>query len=461
MDYTLPLAVTIIILAVVGVFRGLDVRMVLLAAAMGLAGIAGDIAPIIRTFLITLSDEKFVIPICTAMGFAYVLKHTGCDSHLVRLLIAPLRRVKFLLVPGVVFTGFIVNIPVISQTSTAVCLGTVVVPLMRSAGFSNVTIGSTLLLGASVGGELLNPGAPELNSVREKVGGDVRAVIPFIIPILLPLLILSTAAHWILTGWRERKTTRDASTEEIEQTPLESANWLRASVPLVPLALLFFTGPPLELFQFPQRIVVNRPPELASFAVAGPALSVVMEAKKDAYFSGRLIGLAMLIGVAVAALVTPRKAGGCMKAFFEGAGYAFTHVISLIVVANCFGKGIELVGLAKHLGTLTQQFPSLLIPLAGYVPMLFAFVSGSGMASTQSLFKFFYEPAIAINAHPVEVGAMVSLGSAVGRTMSPVAAVLLMCCTLTNTKPFQLVRAIAVPLLFGLAVVIFWKSVAR
>jgi C4-dicarboxylate transporter, DcuC family len=338
MDSTAIVAVGIIALAVVGVFRGLDVRLVLLAAALALASLTGDIAPIVRTFLITLSDEKFVLPICTAMGFAYVLKHTGCDTHLVQLLVAPLRKVRFLLVPGVVCAGFVVNIPVISQTSTAVCLGTVVVPLMRAAGFSNVAIGSTLLLGASVGGELLNPGAPELNSVREKVGGDVRAIIPFIIPLLAPLFVLSTITLWILIGWREKHTQPEPTTESAETPTPVKVNLLRAMVPLVPLALLFFTGPPLELMQIPQRIVVNRPLEEPSMAVAGPALTTLMEAKKDPYFSGRLIGLAMLIGVAVAAIVTPKKAGGCMKAFFEGAGYAFTNVISLIVVANCFGE---------------------------------------------------------------------------------------------------------------------------
>src|SRR5207253_1624730 len=82
----------------------------------------------------TFSSEKFVVPICSAMGFAYVLRHTECDKHLVRLLTAPLRHVRFLLVPGVVLVGFVVNVPVISQTSTAVCIGPVVVPLLRAAG---------------------------------------------------------------------------------------------------------------------------------------------------------------------------------------------------------------------------------------------------------------------------------------------------------------------------------------
>src|SRR5262245_10066235 len=121
-------ALAVLVAAVVLIVRGWDVRLVLLAAALTIAACAGDIARVPREFLATFSNEKFVVPICSAMGFAYVLRHTGCDRHLVMLLVKPLRRARFLMVPGVVVVGFLVNIPVISQTSTAVCIGPVVVP---------------------------------------------------------------------------------------------------------------------------------------------------------------------------------------------------------------------------------------------------------------------------------------------------------------------------------------------
>src|SRR5207248_686812 len=115
---------------------------------------------ILRIFLITLTSERFVVPICSALGFAYVLRHTECDQHLVHLLVRPLRRFRLFLIPGAILVGVIVNIPVVSQTSTAVCIGAVLVPLLRAARISPATVGAALLLGSSLGGELLNPGAP-------------------------------------------------------------------------------------------------------------------------------------------------------------------------------------------------------------------------------------------------------------------------------------------------------------
>jgi DcuC family C4-dicarboxylate transporter len=450
MDPTLFVAGIVIIAAVGAVAKGVDVRLVLLAAAVALAGLKGDLSVVVREFLGTFSNEKFVVPICSAMGFAYVLRKSECDQHLVRLLMAPVSKVRWLLVPGVIVVGFLVNVPVISQTSTAVCLGPVVVPLMRAAGYSPAAIGGTLLLGCSVGGELLNPGAPELLTVKDKTHLDTRKLVEYLVPLVLPMLAVSGVVFWVLCPSPQRTVASKPDSDG----PLDRINPLKAAVPLVPLVLLFLAGPPLNVFHVPQRWLVPYPPEDVSAAVVGGAAAHASEHKLDSRANSRLIGLAMLVGVAVAAVVSPRHAKGSVKEFFDGAGYGFTHIISLIVTANCFGKAIEHVGLADALGGLIKDHPGSLVPLAGLVPWAFATLSGSGMASTQSLYGFFHTPAVDLGHDPAAVGAVVSLASAAGRTMSPVAAVTLMCCTLTGAKPFELVKRVAPPLMIGLVVVV-------
>jgi DcuC family C4-dicarboxylate transporter len=191
--------------------------------------------------------------------------------------------------------------------------------------------------------------------------------------------------------------------------------------------------------------------------IAGGAMAYSSEMKQDPRSGSRLIGLAMLVGVGVAALSTPKTIKSTMSEFFSGAGYGFTHIVSLIVVANAFGKGIEVCGLAKSLGQFISLNSSLLTPLAAIVPCLFAALSGSGMASTQSLYGFFYDPAIAVGADPVSLGSVVSIASAAGRTMSPCAAVVAMCGTLGGVKPWVLVKLVAGPLIFGLTAMVIAK----
>src|SRR5206468_8482640 len=142
---------------------------------------------------------------------AYVLRHTRCDRHLVLLLVKPLRFVRWLVVPGVILVGFLVNIPVISQTSTAVCIGPVVVPLMRAAGYSMATIGACLLLGAAVGGELLNPGAPELLTIFNKTGvSTVEQAQRYLPPLVFTQLAVSVLVCWAMSFWWERKAAESA-----------------------------------------------------------------------------------------------------------------------------------------------------------------------------------------------------------------------------------------------------------
>lgn len=421
----------------ISILRKLDVRLTLFVLALILGGTAGEPQAIVRTFFATFTSERFVVPIGCAMGFAHVLRQTGCDQHLVHLLIRPFQRIRPLLIPGTVLVGFMVNIPIVSQTSTLVSIGAVLLPLLRAAGLSSISIAGALLLGSSIGGELLNPAAPELRTISEWAKVDVVECSRHILPLLVPHLIIATIVFWY-GHTRGGATLADSQPPVVE--PAFRVKLVKAMVPLLPIALLFLSGQPLQLIDVPKDWLVG-PKEPADL------------------FHARLIGAAMLIGVAAAALTAGPGLLGTAQAFCEGAGYAFTHIISLIVAASCFGEGIRLIGLADHLGDLIRTWPGLLIPAAAILPCVFAWISGSGMAATQSLFGFFVAPAEALGIDSVHVGAVVSIGSAAGRTMSPVAAVALMSATMTHTEPLRVVRRTAIPLLLGLAVVIVLASV--
>jgi DcuC family C4-dicarboxylate transporter len=432
------LAILVIAAGIYAVYRRVDVRLALLLTSLVLATLAGDPAAIVRMFLATFSNERFVVPICTAMGFAYVLKQTGCDEHLVHLLVKPLTHVRPLLVPGTVCVGFLVNIPIVSQSSTAVTLGSVVIPVLAAARVPAVTIGAALLLGSSIGGELLNPGAPELRTVVQESGkaatalhlpspGRSEDVVSHILPLNLLGLAVATLLLWSLS-FRDGKAPEDPAAVG---TPGFGINPFKALIPLLPLVLLFLTAMPRRPLEVPPNWLVE--------VKAGATLTT----DEQGLFDSRLIGAAMLIGVVVAGLSAPRQSLKAAGSFFEGAGFGFTHIISLIVTANCFGKAVELVGLARVFGDLINAYPVLLMPLAGLMALSFGSLCGSGMATTQSLFPFFAGPALELGIDPYLAGAIVSLASAAGRTVSPFAAVTLMSAQLTKTSPIQLIARVA------------------
>ncbi len=433
---TQALGVVVILLAVFATVRRVDVRLALLSAAVALGILGGDLPAIARTFFATLCSEKFVVPIGAALGFANVLRRTECDQHLVQLLVRPMRNIRPLLIPGTVVVGFFVNLVVVSQTGTAVAIGPVIVPLLLAARVSPLTTGAALLLGSSLGGELLNPGAPEVGTISERLHIERQTVIGHILPLLSVQLGVAGSLFCVACAFYEKKLARErpdtAGGPEIE-VPDFQINYAKAAVPLVPLLVLCLTFRWLRV-----------PPEW------------LVDPSKEAVelFDARLVGAAMVLGVLAATAVTPTKVGAATAAFFEGVGHAMSYIIALIVAASCFGKGIEVIRLAEVLGTVIKAYPNALLPTAGALPMSFAFLNGSGMATSQSLFRFFVPPAELVGVAPAHVGAVISIAAAAGRTMSPVAAVVLMCAEMSKTSQFDLVKRVAIPMMVGVSVVV-------
>ena len=199
--------------------------------------------------------------------------------------------------------------------------GPVLIPLLRAGGVRPATAGAILLLGSSMGGELFNPGAVEVRKLAELTGLSssevvARSTVQILLACGMPLL-----SFWALSQFRgKHKPVPGALDAEAESKPAvgsvdSSINPVKAVVPVLPLVLLF-TDSSLGAFS-PLR------------ALEGPAKILA----------------AMLIGIFLAGLTSPRVGGQLATAFFEGAGYAYTHVISLIVAAATFAEGIDRSGL--------------------------------------------------------------------------------------------------------------------
>jgi DcuC family C4-dicarboxylate transporter len=438
------LGLVVIATAVVAIARRVDVRLALLLAAFAMGALAGNVSPILNTLFSTLGSEQFVVPICSAMGFAHVLRQTGCDRHLIHFLTRPLLRVRPLLIPGAVLVPFVVNISVISQAGTAVAVGTVMVPLLRSARLSALTIAAALALGSSMGGEQLNPGAPEINTIATRSGATPADCVQRVALVLLLQLAVALAVFWPLCLRAEART---AAT--MEPTPEENAAELapfhvspiKAVIPIIPVVMLMAVGPPFNLLDNKRAWLV---------APGTP----------DVTFGARLVGVSMLIGAALASLSTPRCAGRAAASFFEGAGQAFARIISIIVVASCFGKGIELLQIDAPIRDAIRGREELVWPIAGCLTLLFALLCGSGMAATQSLYKFYVTDSMSTEMM-LRVGGVTAVTASAGRTMSPVAAVNLVSADMTDTEPMAIARRVALPLLIASAVTIavaWWRG---
>src|SRR5437899_2128771 len=154
------------------------------------------------------------------------------------------------------------------------------VRLVLAARISPLTTGAALLLGASLGGELINPGAPELQTVSNALSVSAGQCVSKLLPLLFIQLAVATIVFWLLSHRAEKKFVAESVNQEQEKkeaTPPFRVSWVKAAVPLVPLALLFVMSAPLYLVRVPlEWLLANYGPE------------------KSPLINGRLIGAAML-----------------------------------------------------------------------------------------------------------------------------------------------------------------------
>lgn len=92
------------IVAVIGVIWGLikryETRLVLITGGLVMAFLSFKPMIAFHQFDKSMTNPNLIIAICSAMGFAAVVKLTGCDTHLVSLLTKPLKKLGLFLLPA-------------------------------------------------------------------------------------------------------------------------------------------------------------------------------------------------------------------------------------------------------------------------------------------------------------------------------------------------------------------------
>lgn len=440
MNLPLIAALFISLAAVLVVRRGVDVRFVLIGAGLIMAGIAGTPWTMFDAFQAAVGRGDIIGPICTAMGYAYLLKATGCDRDMVKLLTDPLRRFRWLLIPGGCAIGFLTNMAITSQTASAAALGPILVPVMIAAGYSPLTAAATLLVGCSVGGNLFNPGEPDIVAIQSAVGiGTSDIMAGMLVPNLVAFTV-ATATLMMLSRRELQTQHTETPTETPTVTPTGTptgtppVSILRAMMPPLPVALLLLLQPSLGLV-----------PSLFEIYPDGLHVSMVM------LCCGALV---MLIGVR-GERDAPRRISELTEQFFEGMGFAFSKVISIILSAACFIAGLNALGVITALSGILGTNAALAVIVSPLVTWGVAFIGGSGTAASVSFSKSMLPPLAGSNpALALKLGVSGSIGANIGRTMSPVAAIVLFVSALADVQIQDLMKRVLLPMLAALASVI-------
>ncbi len=395
----------IVALAFIAIIKRYETRLVLFVAGVAMALVVGKPLVAIDAFTKTMVSGGLVTTICTVMGFSYVMKLTGCDSHLVNLLTSLLKQVKFILIPGAVIVTWIINIALPSTTGCAAAVGAVLIPTLIVAGVHPAMAAACVMSGTI--GSVMSPGLAHNPFVAKLANVDVMTVIAgHTIPALISLAVAATMLT-IVCHLRKEGASAERSTEIANGGEKFKVNVVKAVVPVIPLVLL------------------------------------VLGSKMVALIPEVTVPQAMIIGAMLGFVVTWSNAQEISKSFFKGMGDSYGEIMGIIIAAAVFTQGMDTIGLTGALIENMKESQDVARYAASIGPFFIAVLSGSGDAAALAFNGAVTPHAAQFGFKITDMGSLATISGGLGRTMSPVAGGAIVCATIAGVNPMEIAKRTA------------------
>lgn len=388
-----------------------EARMVLVAAGIVMCACAGNPMAALNSFAKGMGSSM-ISSACSSMGFALVMRFTGCDKHLINFLAKGLTKVHFLIIPGVVLATFAVNMALPSAAGTAAAAGAIFIPIMMGAGIHPAMAAAAVKCGTY--GSMLNPGLAHNPFVAKIAGVSVMDVIAFHYKANLASLVIAAITITVIAYMTHENKDHFAEGLELEEN--FKVIYLYALMPIIPIAILLLG-----------------------------ATKIVPMFKMG-------VAQAMIIGCILALAVTRTNPAELTKSFFDGMGKAYADIIGIIISAGVFVAGMNAMGLVKAFTNAMLNNPAIVKIAASVGPFLLGLIVGSGDAATFAFNEAITPHAADFGMTPVQMGSMATLGGTLGRTMSPIAGATIIVAGIAGVNPMEIAKRNALPMVLAMVV---------
>lgn len=395
-------------------------RMVLIAAGILMCIIAGKPMAALDAFAKSMTNAGLITSVCSCMGFAWCMKYTGCDKHLVVAIGKVLKKMGFLLIPGATLATFVVNIAIPSAAGCSAAVGVIFIPILMAAGVHPAMAAAAVKSGTY--GSMLNPGLVHNGVIAKLAGTQITDVIGnHMMATVAGVIVAAVVLTVIAIVLKENKGyVPEGSVVDDDSF---SVNAIYAIMPLVPVIILL----------------------LGSTKVV-PVLKMG-------------VPQAMIIGAILALAATRKSPVELTKSFFNGMGDAYANIIGIIISVGVFVAGLKALGLIKVLIAWMLNSTGIVKIAATFGPFLLALISGSGDAATVAFNEAVTPHAAEFGISTMNMGSIAALGGTLGRTISPIAGATIICAGIAGVDPMEVCKrnalGIVCALLVGMVLLLF------
>jgi transporter, anaerobic C4-dicarboxylate uptake C (dcuC) family len=415
MDELKPIiAIAGIVVTIYLLIKKYETRTVLIGVGLLMSLLTLNPMGALDAFAKSMTSAGLIMAICSSMGFAYVMKYTQCDTHLVHLLTKPLGGLKFFLIPVATVITFFINIAIPSAAGCAAAVGATLIPVLKSAGVRPATAGAAILAGTF--GSMMSPGSSHSAMISEMSKLTITEVnlshAPYtMIAGAIGAIILTLLALFFKDYGDEHRQAYLSEQKEAE-SKFVKVNILFALAPLIPLVILVIGGTSLQ---------------------------------EVSWLSWTKMGVpqAMLIGAIYGILVTRISPVKITEEFFNGMGNSYANVLGIIIAAGVFVAGLKSTGAVDSAIEFLKHSNEFVRWGATIGPFLMGIITGSGDAAAIAFNTAVTPHAVELGYSHVNLGMAAAISGAIGRTASPIAGVTIVCAGLAMVSPVEMIKRTA------------------
>lgn len=412
--------IILVVLTFWAIVKNYETRVVLMMSGLIMSFIGGNMLSSLNAFSKALINESLTPIICVTMGFSMVLDMTGCSKNLVMAITKLLHRFKIIIIPTTIVLVWLINISLLSASGLAAAVGAILIPTLIKLGVKPAMAASTVLLGTW--GSSVSPGNPFIVQVADLAQEDLMTIIQGFAPKAFICVIVSALILFGIAMITKEGVMKETPAEELAEAEMEQEEKIKphyAIVPLVPIIILILASPAVQVL---------------------PAISIPN---------------AMFLGTALCFLVTRPNVRDFANSFFKGAGNGFASIVCLIAAAAMFIQGMNVMGLTKALIDAMASSAALAKVSATFGPFILAALSGSGNAAVLAFNGTVTPHAATFGLQISDMGAVVQAAGNLGRCMSPVAGVSIICAKMAGVNPMELTKRNAIPcIVAGIAMMV-------
>ena len=368
-------------------------------------------------------------------GFVAYIDKIGASDALVRIAMKPLSLLKkhpYIATTAVLPIGQLLFVCIPSAAGLGLLLMASVFPILINLGVSRLSAVSVITACTAFG---IGPASAITASAVGIAGVDsITYFLTDQLPVVLPLSIVLMVTYYFVNRYYDKKEVTTIEVEEVKDER-EKAPSYYAIIPVLPLLLLIVFS---EIFQLtPIPIALDT---------------------TTAMFISLFIAL-------IFEFIRKRKLKEVLESlstFWNGMGNIFKTVVTLIIAADIFAKGLISLGFIEGLISSSQSIGLGAIGIS-IVMVIMIFLASMLMGSGNAAFFAFAPlvPKIAVK-FGIKTTSMIlpmNLSASMGRTVSPVAGVIIATSEIAGVSPLDIVKRNLIPLVVALVFLLIYPMI--